>query len=122
MTETRRASFAEMAILKEKQVWRTPRKPRFTRLSSRLTPEETARVLALLRELQELYGGFRELARQTGLSRETLARMARTGRPTAGMAVCLSQIAGMSVDELLTGAWPAEGNCPMCGRLSAPHR
>ncbi len=36
-------------------------------------------------------------------------------QPSAGMAIKAAKLAGVPVDDVLSGKFPAEGSCPYCG-------
>jgi hypothetical protein len=84
-----------------------------------LTAPEQANVLVALRHLRVQIGGWKPLADWLGFSRHTMrhVRMAEKAvSPT--MAVRVARLAGVGVDEVLTGKYPAAGVCPHCGRVA----
>jgi hypothetical protein len=106
-----------VAILTEREVRRRPR----SRRSFELTEAEQVNVRRALRALHARHGGWHVLARQTGAKPATIAKAAsidsdRRYAPSAGLALRVAQAAGISVDDLLSGAWLREVPCPLCGR------
>jgi DNA-binding phage protein len=104
-------------VLTAPMVWRKPRPANRTRRASDLTPEEQDHVKAALRVLRTRLGGTAKLAEALTMNAGTLSWMlSRTGKPSAGTALRAARLAGVSVEELLSGAWPRPGSCPHCGR------
>ena len=98
-------------------MWRKPRPANQTRRSSDLTPEEQANAKRALRLLRVRYGTAAKLAGALSASQATLVgALARAGKPSAGMAVRAARLAGVPIDDVLSGAWPVAGSCPHCGR------
>ena len=64
------------------------------------------------------YGSWPKVAEQLGYSPGTLKNMVGRGpvKPSPGAAIRAAQVAGKSVDDVLSGEWPAPGMCPMCRR------
>jgi len=97
--------------------WARPRDPSKTRRSSDLTPEEQANAKAALRVLRARVGGARQLAEALSANHATLlAALSRRGKPSAGLALRAARLAGVPLEDVLSGAWPAPGSCPHCGR------
>jgi CI repressor-like protein len=70
-----------------------------------------------LRFLRARMGGEANLASALKVSRKTLDTVcAKGGRPSAGLVIRAARVAGASVEELLSGHFPAPGVCPYCGR------
>src|SRR5580693_7008916 len=106
-----------MPILTKREVWRKPRPANETRRSYDLTPAEQENVRVALRFLATRFGDFAKLAKAMGAHRETVQRPARRAAPvTAGIALRAARVAGVPLEELLSGAWPKAGACPHCGR------
>jgi len=78
--------------------------------------EERVRVALLFRRRR--MGGWHKLSRALGMKHYTLweATKRRRRRPTAGVALHAARLAGVPVEDVLSGAWPDEGTCPHCGR------
>jgi hypothetical protein len=104
-------------ILSEPKRWSRPRDPSKTRRSSDLTPEEQANAKAALRVLRSRYGTAPKLAEALSANEKTLAEaLAKRGKPSAGLALRAARLAGVPLEDVLSGAWPAAGSCPHCGR------
>jgi len=104
-------------ILTERVSWRKPRPPGETRYASDLTPEEQAHVRAALRVLKIRFGGWRPLASALRAKQPTVRHAAHTKKPSAGLALRAARLAGVPLEEMLRGAWPKKGECPMCGHV-----
>jgi hypothetical protein len=77
-------------------------------------------VRAAMKVLAIRFGSIAGVARAMGTTRRTLEHMlGRVGKPTAGLAVHAARLAGVPVDDVLSGAFPRPGTCPMCGRCEA---
>jgi hypothetical protein len=105
-----------MTILTKPEVWRKARPATSTRRSSDLTPEEQQNAKRALRFMRTKLGGVRPLALALKASHKTVSHACcRKGHPGAGMVIRLARVAGVSVEDVLSGAWPANA-CPHCGR------
>ena len=105
-------------ILTAPTSWRKPRAANKTRRSSDLTPEEMARVKVALRVLRVRFGGQAALAKALQANPKTVgAAVTARGRPSAGLALRAARLAGVPLEDLLSGAWPVAGSCPHCGRV-----
>ena len=108
-----------MAILRERQVWKKPKqqtkpRPHFEKMNT-LSPEQAANVRVALKVLKIRHGTLVKVAE---LMRVTFGSLTRTlsVEPNAGLAMRVAQVAGVTVDDVLSGNFPAEGSCPYCGR------
>ena len=105
-------------VLSEPKRWARPRDPAKTRRSSDLTPEEQANAKTALRVLRVRYGDATKLAEALSANLGTLkAALKVRGKPTAGLALRAARLAGVPLEDLLSGAWPKAGSCPTCGRV-----
>jgi hypothetical protein len=106
-------------ILRERKVWKAPRKKRWLRESAdSLTPEETDNVRIALRALKMQHGTWNGVARALGVDYRSVSKPMETGRrPTAGLAVRVAKLVGVTVDAVLRGEWPGFKPCPTCGRM-----
>ena len=50
----------------------------------------------------------------TGIQQQKLASLAKRGKPDASVAIRIARAAGVDINSLLAGAWPAS-LCPRCG-------
>ena len=107
-----------MAILRERKVWTRPRPKRETTPADELTPEQEANLRIALAFMRRRCGSWERLAKALGMKHYTLwqAAVRKRRRPTAGLALRVARLAGAPVEDVLSGAWPANGTCPMCGR------
>lgn len=110
-----------MSILRERQVWKRAAElpKRQTARMNELTREEQANVRHALAVLRVRHGSFKEVAAVMGVNRNHLTEMANGNeKPGAGLAIRVARVAGVPVDDVLSGAFPRPGSCPMCGRTS----
>jgi hypothetical protein len=106
-----------MAILVRRQEWRKPRPANETRRSTDLTPAEQENTRVALRFLAKRFGDTAKLAKAMGAHRETVQRpMRMASHVTAGIALRAARVAGVPLEDVLSGAWPKAGACPHCGR------
>jgi hypothetical protein len=100
-----------MSILERKFIWRRPEAER-KRLPNTLSQAQRENVRRGLRSLRMRHG-IAGLAARIGLSydgaRKTLKRP-----PTMRVAVIVAYVAGVELDDVLSGKWPSV--CPTCGR------
>ena len=103
-------------ILTERTVWKRPRPANASRTPD-LTPEEIANVKRALRVLRERVGGYQQLAAALGANRRTVqAALETRTKLSVGLALRAARLAGVRLEEVLSGAWPKAGACPHCGR------
>ena len=106
-----------MAILLARTVWKKHRSSDTVRHSSDLTPEEQANVKAALRFLKVKLGGPKKLAEtMKALPATVKYAVSNRGKVSAGIALRAALAAGVPLEDLLSGAWPKPGSCPLCGR------
>jgi len=108
-----------MAILHERTEWAKPRAATETRRSSDLTPEEQANVRKAIHVLRRRLGGYKALASALRVNLRTLIAQGGKRAPSAAVAIRAARLAGVPVDNVLSGAWPKAGACPHCGRCGA---
>jgi hypothetical protein len=105
-------------VLVRTEVWQKPRAPRPSRVGD-LTFEERENVRRALKFLRSKLGSGPKLARALDVHPTMLKKMippqARC-KPQAGLALRAARLAGVPVEDVLSGAWPPEGACPHCGR------
>ncbi|MGO8993849.1 MAG: transcriptional regulator [Polyangiaceae bacterium] len=83
-----------------------------------LTPEEQAHIRAALRVLRQRLGGYVPLAAALGVNAKSLKDAgAPSGKPGVGLALRASRLAGVPMEDVLSGSWPRPGSCPHCGRI-----
>lgn len=107
-----------MAILRERKVWKREKSTtRKWRGLDYLTAEQEANVRRAVDVLRIRLGSLPAVAAAMGTTRASLEHMlGARGKITAGLAVHAARLAGVPVDDVLTGAFPKPGACPMCGR------
>jgi hypothetical protein len=106
-----------MAILLARTVWKKPRSSDKVRHSSDLTPEEQVNVKAALHFLNVRLGGPKKLAEaMKALPATVKYAVSNRGKVSAGIALRTARAAGVPLEDLLSGAWPRAGECPLCGR------
>jgi hypothetical protein len=79
---------------------------------SDLTAKEQTNVLTAVRFLRARCGGWAPLVKALGFTEVTLRKPA-----TPTVAFRVARFAKVSVDDVLTGRFPAPGTCPHCGHL-----
>ena len=77
-----------------------------------LTSDEARNVRTAIRGAARVLGSLVKLARAVGVKPGTLTGK---GRPSAGLAVAVSRVAGLSLDAMLAGKLTDAGTCPTCG-------
>lgn len=84
-----------------------------------LTEEEQKRVRIAMRVLRAQAGGWKPMARALGISPRTAANVSCGDKAASvTMAFRVARIAGVGVDDVLTGKYPPVGVCPHCGQAS----
>ncbi len=106
-----------MTVLTTRVTWRKPKQLTAGTRTPDLTDDEVANVRAALRVLRQRVGGYRQLAVTLGVNLETLKRAGSRRRipPSVGLALRAARLAGVPLEEVLSGAWPKPGTCPTCG-------
>ncbi len=108
-----------MAILQTKQVWKRPRTRKAWNSVNTLSLDEEAHVRRALIVLHAQHGEWTDLALVMNVHAENLLRLATSEKhhPTAGLALRAARIAGVPVEDVLSGEWPKPlpGPCPTCG-------
>jgi hypothetical protein len=84
---------------------------------SDLDEKEQKHVRIALRLLWRRLDGWRNVANVLHCKGDTLEKVANGRRPvSASMMVRVARVAGVSLDELLSGKYAPDGTCPHCGR------
>src|SRR5438128_939839 len=81
-----------------------------------LTADEQRNVRAALRFLRIRAGGMERLAKCLRTTKRALTHMAYCRAPSVALALRLARFAGVPVDDVLAGRFPAPGTCPHCGQ------
>ena len=85
-----------------------------------LTPDEIVNVKRALRVLKVRHESIAALAAVLGVNEETLRNATvRQRKPSVGLALRAARLAGVPLEDVLSGAWPKVGSCPHCGRSGA---
>jgi hypothetical protein len=80
---------------------------------SELSSAEQAHVRAALAFLRARCGGWRPLTKAIGFTRKTLTKPA-----SPAVVFRVARLAGVGVDDILTGKYPPPGACAHCGHVS----
>ena len=104
-----------MPILNERRTWRRPHPSDTPRNSSDLTPDEQVNIRVAVRFLRKRMGGMMQLASAMGSKLGTLTAAMHLS-VSAGIAVRVARAAGVPLEEILAGRWPAATTCAYCGR------
>lgn len=83
-----------------------------------LTKEEQAAVRGALQFLRRRFGGWGALGKALKLKDSTLAHVGTGKAVSALIAFRVARFVHVSVDDLLSGKYPAPGTCPYCGHCS----
>ncbi len=89
-------------------------------MKSDLTVEEQTHVRTALRFLRVRCGSWANVGKVLGFQKITLAHVSRGRTVSASLAVRLARVVGVTVDDVLTGHFPAPGACPHCGHVREP--
>lgn len=82
---------------------------------SDLTSDEQKNVRTALRFLRTRCGGWDAVAKALRFKKCTIAHTLNGRTVSASLAIRLARFAGVSVDDVLCGRYPAPGTCPYCG-------
>jgi hypothetical protein len=105
-----------MAILRERVSYREARPANETRHSSDLTQDEQKNARAAIRFLAKRHGTYAKLAKAMGANLGTVRAATQRGIVSAGIALRVARVAGVSVEDVLGGRFPVAGACPLCGK------
>jgi hypothetical protein len=115
---------SHMTILTTKQTWKRAPNPngRKSRAElNRLLPIEEERVRRAMRVLHVRYRNWSGVSRALGYHRVTVERVLNIRRTaTPAFAMRVARLLGVSLGDVLNGAWPKAGECPMCGSAAGP--
>lgn len=105
-----------MTVLRERQTWKREPRARADRFDT-LSPEQRANVRKSMDLLRVKHRDWKGVARAMGVKPVTLLRALKgPGKPRAGLALRAAQLAGVPVEDVLSGAYAAGWVCPTCGR------
>jgi hypothetical protein len=96
-------------------VWKKEKSAKVLRPGA-LTPEEQECVRVAMRVLRVRFGSYAKIARMIGADTRNTARWGHAkGKPDARVALTVARLAGVPVDDVLQGRFPASDSCPFCG-------
>ena len=82
-----------------------------------LTAEEQENGRRALRFLRFRTGGWKVMAEGLGFKRKTLTNVSEgTKGVSANLVFRIARMAGVSIEDVITGNFPPPGACPHCGR------
>ena len=82
-----------------------------------LNREEQRHALKVFRFLRIRFGSWKMLAKALGFEASTLIGVKKCrDRVSINMAYCISRLACVPFEDVVTGRYPAPGTCPYCGR------
>jgi hypothetical protein len=83
-----------------------------------LTTEEQGRVRLAMRYLRIRAGGWKSLAPALGFEPRQMEKICSGEKAVSPkMVLRVARLAGVPVDDLLTGKFPSPGACPHCGHV-----
>lgn len=110
-----------MAILQGSKTWKRTPDPRGRKSRAdlnRLTPKEEGRVRRAMWVLHVRFGNWSSVSRALHYHRVTVERVLNIRkRASPAFALRVSRLLGVSLGDVLSGAWPKHGECPMCGAI-----
>jgi len=77
-----------------------------------LTDTEARHVRVAIRNVARTFGSLRKLAAAIGARPNTFSKK---HRPSAGLALAVARVAGISLDGMLRGTVQLADRCPACG-------
>lgn len=98
--------------------WRKEPNPNLLRVKNRLLPEEEENVRRAMTVLHLRFGNWCQVAKALGHHRVTVERVLNIRRrATPAFAMRVARLLGVNLGDVLSGAFPRENQCPMCGRM-----
>jgi hypothetical protein len=96
--------------------WRKEPNPNLLREKNRLLPVEEENVRRAMTVLHLRFGNWTRVANAMGAHRVTVERVLNIRRrATPAFAMRVARLLGVNLGGVLSGAFPAENQCPMCG-------
>ena len=86
-------------------------------MTTDLTTQEQTHVRTALRFLRTRCGTWTALSRALRFGENTVANVVRGQTVSPALAFRVARFAKASVDDVLTGRFPAPGTCPYCGHM-----
>jgi hypothetical protein len=87
---------------------------------SDLTATEQTHVRTALKFLRLRCGTWAAVSKALRLGKNSACNVAAGANVTPLVAFRVAQLAKVTVDDVLTGKFPAPGACPHCGQRAAP--
>ncbi len=82
---------------------------------STISTKEQQHVRVALRFLRVRFGGWAALGKALKSGEETLSAVASKRPVSASLAFRVARLVDVGIDDLLAGAFPPAGSCPLCG-------
>lgn len=79
------------------------------------TDEEQENIRRALRFVRFRAGGWLPISAALGFTKNTLKNVSEGHGVSANLALRLSRMAGVSLEDLIAGKFPPVGACPHCG-------
>jgi hypothetical protein len=87
-----------------------------------LTAKEQTNVRTALRFLRTRCGTWATLSKALRFAESTAGNVVQGASVSPMMAFRVARFAKVTVDDVLTGKFPAPGACPMCGHVKEEER
>lgn len=88
---------------------------------SDLTTTEQTNVRTALKFLRSRCGTWAAVSKALRLGKNSAGNVAAGANVTPLVAFRVARLAKVSVDDVLSGRFPAPGTCPQCGHSSPPN-
>jgi hypothetical protein len=106
-----------MTVLVGTKKWTKAKPTKRFRRPGELNPEEQACARVALGVLRVRHGSLAKVAKAMGIQEKTAVRAAsERWNVSAAMALEIARLAGVTLDDVISGRFPEAGACPMCGR------
>jgi len=97
--------------------WRKEPNPNLLREKNRLLPAEEENVRRAMTVLHLRFGNWTRVSEALKTHRTTVERVLNSRRrATPAFAMRVARLLGVNLGDVLSGAFPAPDQCPMCGR------
>lgn len=109
-----------MTILVKREVWRKPHLVAPEQAST-LTAEEVENARRAIRFLRTRLGGGPKLAAALRVKLQVVEKACGgLRRPSVELVLRAARLAGVPLEDVLSGSWPPAGMCPFCGNRPVP--
>jgi hypothetical protein len=100
----------------QRVVWKRAPNPNSRAELNRLLPEEEDRVRAAMDVLRIRLGNWKYVAAALKSNKRSITHViSATRRITPAFAMRVARLLGVPLGDVLSGAFPRPGECPMCG-------